>query len=275
MAATWNRLAAILAAGLLVVLIGHQLARLGWQLVYPTLAVPAASDVDPAFPVEGTPASEPLTEAVLTLFGRQDAAPAPAPTPIAPPTRLNLTLHGVMQADDPANSIAIIGGDRAGEQAYREGDRIGDQVVIRAIEPRRVLLEHQGRMEALELPYEQVRLQGLGDRAGAEAAPGVDGEGRVARSLVTNLAEISRRLRFDPVRTNGKLRGYRVTPLQDDAWLRQLGFRAGDTVTRVNGVAVNQSTGLVELFRQLEQQDRFVIEVENARQTRTLRLRLD
>jgi len=70
----------------------------------------------------------------------------------APETRLKLTLKGIAESTETAQAHAIIAAPGKGEKSYKIGDELPGQAKLYAIENYRVLLDRNGRIEALSLP---------------------------------------------------------------------------------------------------------------------------
>ncbi|MCU7959492.1 MAG: hypothetical protein KZQ58_05730 [gamma proteobacterium symbiont of Bathyaustriella thionipta] len=70
----------------------------------------------------------------------------------APETRLKLTLKGIAESNETAQAHAIIAAPGKGQQSYRIGDELPGHAKLYAIESHRILLDRNGRIEALSLP---------------------------------------------------------------------------------------------------------------------------
>ena len=182
----------------------------------------------------------------LAPFGRVEQAGAPAPE--AEETALDLTLHGVVIAASPENSRAIVSSGAEPPQAYAPDDRIADVATLVAVEHDVVVLEVDGRREALlfSVPAAQA----------AEDAPArsLSVLPQIAEPAPTDTAlaisEMREGFRDNPYRVLDELgieateAGYRVGASPAEA-VRRAGLRPGDIVDLVNGHRV----GNVELDR--------------------------
>lgn len=103
------------------------------------------------------------------LFGRVERA---APQPVqrtAPPTRLNLTLAGVIAVGDDRRGLALIETGRGRQQVVRVGQPIGDtDAVLAEVAADHVLIERGGELEKLAIKRPELEQQGGGNR-GASA----------------------------------------------------------------------------------------------------------
>ncbi len=70
---------------------------------------------------------------------------------VAPETRLNLELEGIVYSDMPAEGIAIISESGKPQKTYHIGETLPGNATLYAIEPSRVILQRNGRHETLSL----------------------------------------------------------------------------------------------------------------------------
>jgi len=256
-----SELVALAACALLVALSIWLLVRLIWLLVprgdaaldTPTARVGAdAGGLAPAQSI-----------AKWHLFGNTPARPGSGPG--APATTLAMILRGTLADRDPGVGIAVISDGERGERAFRAGETITTGVKVARVYPDHVILLHDGVEETLKLPRDQdlapsdiVRqpstkggvARGTGTRASSvssESTPSpapanvrapADWQQTVER-LRQNPDELAKRVQIVPVLDGGKLTGVRVSAGTDAALIGQLGLRAGDVVTAVNGAPVD------------------------------------
>lgn len=235
--------------GLLVVAVAATLAQITW------LALPAAPDAAPASaaPVAAPrPQAAPdgLTQAAaLHLFGTADTTPELAAVD-APDTRLNLTLRGIFADPQGQYSYALIVGPDLEERHYREGAAVAGDVRIRSILADRVILERNGRLETLRLPQDRLETAAP-DTAAASAAPLGQRLSSLRRDLLGQPQNLGKLVGIQPVSSDGRLHGYRLQPRQEAELFRQAGLQAGDVVTEINGIPVNDTARLGTLMQQL------------------------
>jgi general secretion pathway protein C len=86
------------------------------------------------------------------LFGHpQSLAVTSAPT-VAPETKLNLVLSGVIASPRQEDAVAIIAaGASAAEKSYGIGDSLPGSARLKEIYGDRVIIEYRGRVETLSL----------------------------------------------------------------------------------------------------------------------------
>ena len=64
------------------------------------------------------------------------------------------------------------------------------------------------------------------------------------------------------VRGPDGLKGYRVSPGSDAAQFKQLGFKSGDIVTAVNGLALSDPTNTMRLYQLMREASDATFDVE-------------
>ena len=270
----------VLATLLLILLLANGLASLTWSLL------PMPQETGMAVPPAATPprAAQPSSvKAVareierLHLFGEADkAVPKPVSKVVdAPDTRLNLKLHGVLASSDPATARAIIADGKGVEDAYAVEDKLPGNAVLKEIYADRIILEYRGRLETLRLPKEvdkgvTGRAPSATARRGSAAAisAGTGDTGVLLRqyrdALTSDPQSVMDLVRAEPVRdrATGKLKGYRLRPGRDRQLLSRFGLRAGDVVTSINGIPMDNPLKALELMRDISNISQVNLEVE-------------
>lgn len=147
----------------------------------PTAAAPALPVAEA--PAAGATAPDPSAIPRWHLFGNpQKTAPAPPPRPVeAPPTRLRLSLEGVLAAERPEDARAIIGEAGKPARTYRLGEEIGAGVRLEAVRPASVLLRRNGRLETLALDREKEASRGAATADRRRPAAGSPPQPRFSR----------------------------------------------------------------------------------------------
>ncbi|KAA3619192.1 MAG: hypothetical protein DWQ08_15645 [Proteobacteria bacterium] len=86
------------------------------------------------------------------LFGREQREQAPVTQKVAPPTRLNLKLVGVISQGNDTRGIALIETGRGRQQVVRVGESIGKTGArLAEVAHDHVLIERNGRLEKLAI----------------------------------------------------------------------------------------------------------------------------
>ena len=155
----------------------------------------------------------------------------------APQTSMPLVLTGVIAATNPNDRLAILGPSSAATKVYAVGDNIPGGARLHSVMSDHVLLERDGRLEALALPHQ---LAGNAPPPSLSAAPTEAPVMDRMRELVNrNPGIIGDIMRPEPVFAGGKQQGFRVYPGRDrDAFMR-LGLHPGDLVTAIDGTPLD------------------------------------
>jgi general secretion pathway protein C len=247
------------------------LARLVWLLV-PLAPVPAANAAPPVNSMSTGAAriakSAVDIEAMVAwhLFGEAGAQPRGATDAAvedqAKETTLNLQLLGLVSASDPAQSIAIIMADGT-PQNLKVGEQLpgGGKVALNKVLLDRVIIDNNGHYETLWLydPEQSARQPGRGKPLGAALPKQVHVDQRndpqvtaqaqnYRQQLYKNPSTLADVVQVSPAQENGKLKGYRINPGRNVKQFQQFGFKAGDIVTGINGVTLDDPQRAMELY---------------------------
>jgi len=253
---------------LLILAIAYSLADTTWKL-FPagddSGAAPAATaqpDVE-AIEQEGSNLDQLIA---LSVFGEPDPEDE-ADQDInlaevdAPETQLNLELRGVLATEIPDMARAIIASDSGDDESFKVGDSLGSGASVRAIYSDRVILERGGELETLRLPREE------GD--GLTLSTRDNGSGRASRNggdervVPEDVADLRSAIEEDPERitdvirptphhVDGEMVGFRIFPGRMRDAFRDMGLRAGDVVTAVNGQNLDSPAAGMQLLNDLK-----------------------
>lgn len=267
---------------LFVALLAYSLAQLTWLLIQGVAggkAMPLPVATATSVQIKGASAAGLDSVAALHLLGSSEeplAAGQPAPM-VAPETRLNLTLRGLIALNTQREALAIIAQGGGEELAYRVGDTVPGGAVLHEIHADRVILARAGSFEALTLPKEKMVVEGLPERGGLDAGPAIEPRQVQAlrETIRKNPQEAMRLIHAQPVMDGGQLKGYRVSPGRDRRLFNSVGLRPGDVVTSVNGIPLNDMSRMGALFEQLSSADRLEVTLERGGQQTRLSLGLD
>lgn len=239
------------------------------------------------------------------LFGEVGALPPPVEVEQRPPesaregiekgarkTRLDLKLRGIVASTVDGLGHAIIE-YKSRQAVYAVDDKlpVSGAVVLAKVMPGQVVLDNDGTYELLELfsDSELDRQLGVPPGAarpagnGAAAAPAPvqqpgAGTEALAQSyrdrLYQNPQSLVDVVTVSAVRENGELLGYRIAPGKEREQFEQLGFRPGDLVTSVNGIALNDPANTVRLYQAMRSAGEAVFDLERDRQQMTITVSL-
>ncbi len=258
---TQSRVARLSANLLLVVLtvyLALASANLTWLLAWEDRPVPVPTAMD-----AGTSSSvgQGYPIASYEFFGRPkvEAGVTDSVKRVAPETRLRLRLEGVLVAQRPENSGAIVAGSNGETAYYRVGDILPGNAELAEVEPGRILIRRGGSYETLtfeepvdtplvaEVPPEPA--ESSPDRFLADARDQLDSQGVAALA----------RYGLKPVDDSGAS-GYVYDG--SNAMLNAVNLQAGDVITAINGQRLGdleQDKALLESWRG---QERLDIEIE-------------
>ncbi len=287
----WLRLSQRGANLLLIVLCAVSLARIIWALW------PAEIQTS-QLPVLNTgtdqQASQQVNLSVIYnnhLFGRaeikKEQSPESAPVD-APETRLNLVLTGIMSASDGQHSRALIKDGSGKQRPYGIGDDLPGNAKLSAIHSDRVILERAGRYETLRMEQKDGKTTPSSSRrtSSRTASAPLPGEAGISAETAAKLSEArneilqdptkaSQYIRVQPVYNQGQLQGYRVYPGRDRALFKDMGLRAGELLTSVNGIQLDDPTKALQMLTDLSQASDIAVTLERAGQSRTLNINLN
>ncbi|MEZ5564940.1 MAG: type II secretion system protein GspC [Gammaproteobacteria bacterium] len=264
-----------------VILLGYYLARLFWTL-YPE--GPATPWQPPALQSvasqSATDATDYSTITAAHLFGEANTkAPDVSDDAAlnAPDTSLSLQLRGAIAAEDPKYAHAIIADANGNEKVYFVNGSLPGGATVQQIQADRVILARAGQLEVLRLPREGEATSG---RPAAGPPPATfrpiapSGGNNVQELVAQNAAGFLDVVRPQPFMPNGQLKGYRIYPGPNRQQFAALGLRAGDLVTEINGVALNNPAQGMEVFRSLGDASQVTVTVERDGQPQVLSLNM-
>ncbi|MGB1581251.1 MAG: type II secretion system protein GspC, partial [Nevskiales bacterium] len=273
---------------ILIFLIGLTVARIIWLLI------PAETSAVSTLPTPQNNSSSntgPTTNfnAILSanMFGRasQDEAPADIDPMVAPDTRLNLKLTGIFASADPEQSRALIKDESGKQRPYSVGDDIPGNAKLYSIHADRVLLERKGRYETLRL--EQDKLSSASVSRSNRNLPGTNQSSpeldpaaaqslsEIRETLLQDPTKAGQYIRLQPVYNQGQLQGYRVYPGKNRQLFKDVGLRAGEMVTSVNGTQLDDPTRALQMLTELSSASQLSVTLERAGKSRTVNLNLN
>lgn len=191
-------------------------------------------------------------------------------------TRLALKLRGVVASTEDGLGYAIIE-HKTQQEMYAVEDKLPlpGRVVLAKVMPRQVVLDNAGTYELLELFEDSDSMSQLMQppaptpkrqvRRPADARP--DGSAsRLARTyrerLYDNPQSLADVVTVSAVRENGQLLGYRIAPGKEREQFEQLGFKPGDLVTSVNGIALNDPANTLRLYQTMRSASEAVFDLK-------------
>ena len=139
----------------------------------------------------------------------------------------------------------------------------------------RVILARAGQLEILRLPREGQAAVAAQPRTIPAMSPSLSSAPPNVQELVAqNSAGFLEVVRPQPFMPNGQLKGYRIYPGPNRQQFASLGLRAGDLVTEINGIALNNPAQGMEVFRSLGDAPQVTVTVERDGQPQVLSLNM-
>ena len=196
-------------------------------------------------------------------------------------TRLALTLTGIVaSAEDGLGSAVIKAG--ASEQVFDVGDSLpaSGRVVLAKVMAQQVVIDNNGIYELIKL-YDKPGLS-IPARSAAPAVSSVSlgkstpGEtrapindaqrsslvGQYRQQLYDNPESLADVVSVAPVRRGGRVTGYRIAPGKDRETFDAFGFKSGDIVIAVNGLALSDASNTVKLYQVMRDASEAAFDIE-------------
>lgn len=195
---------------------------------------------------------------------------------------LGLKLEGIIAGAKPPLVMLRVGSE---VRLLQVGDQVTTQVKISAIEPDRVLISNQGRLEAIAFP----KPVGL-NQAPPPSASGVVSMGQSASApyqaatavradvaqVMQNPQSLMRFVTVAPLQDGGALKGYALRPVPgQEAFMQQLGLEPGDVLTSVDGMPVTDPALLPRVMPLLSSGQPLNVMLERGGQPMSVTINLD
>ena len=205
-------------------------------------------------------------------------------------TSLDLKLRGVVASSEDGLGYAIIE-HQSQQDIYAVDDKlpVSGQGVLAKVMPRRVVLDNGGTYELLELFEEsgldsQLEMRRAPEQASpappqAESSVPADADASaLARAyrerLYQNPQSLADVVTVSAVRENGELQGYRIAPGKESEQFARLGFKPGDLVTSVNGIALDDPANTLRLYQTMRTASEAVFDLRRDEQQLTVSVQL-
>ncbi|MDH5510675.1 MAG: hypothetical protein OEZ32_10025, partial [Nitrospinota bacterium] len=198
----------------------------------------------------------------------------------APHTSLNLKLMGTMVWDELR--MAVILDQSNNENTYRLHDYVSGAEIV-SIEPSRVGLLNNGRLEALSLEYDAKESAATSrfspvsnvSSMASDVVPTGDGamiSKRYLEGQLKNMNQLLTQVRAVPNLDNsGNTNGFKLFAIQKGSIFEKIGLSEQDVVQSINGVELNSAEKGLELFQVLRNESNFNVDVLRGGNKTTLR----
>jgi general secretion pathway protein C len=181
---------------------------------------------------------------------------------------LRASLVGTIVADPSGWSMAMITDQVSSETGvYRIDDGLMEEATVVAILTQRVVINHNGVREYLELQEEaQPKKTRPGKRPKtASAKKSTLGEGikktgenewSIERAEIdktlSNLNSIAMQARIVPSFKNGEANGFKLFAIRPGSLYRKIGIQNGDIIHKINGFSMNSPDKALEVYQKLK-----------------------
>ena len=277
-----NQLLPFWVSLVLVIVVGWQLAHIGWALAPgaaagDSVAIPAGAAARRS---ETGSDFDPQTIADVHLFGEaseepveEDPGPAGQVANVVGETEHNLTLTGIVAATVPELSAAIIEDASKDEKAYQIGDTVVAGATLHAVETARVVLNENGTFTSLTLPQEFADRPSPVRRTPRVVQRSAANNQSIQSVVAQNVSRLADVIRPTPYFINGQQQGYRVYPGRNRQHFAALGLRPGDLIKDIDGQALNDPTQAMRIFQSLGSAEQVSVTVERDGQPQSLVLK--
>ncbi|MGR5235864.1 type II secretion system protein GspC [Vibrio alfacsensis] len=264
----------LLLTCLFIAITGWILGKVVW------LAMPQATDVAQWRPSASEVSSNDKHDAIdfkalqsANLFGQYtEQKPVVIEQPVvkdAPKTRLNLTLVGAVASSNANTSLAVIA-NRGKQATYGIGEEIeGTRAKLKAVLVDRVIIDNQGRDETLMLQgIEYKKLsetpQATRPQATKSAVSSTVGDklDQIRAEIAQDPQSVFKYINISPVKKEGGIVGYRVSPGRDAALFNDVGLKAGDIAVQLNGIDLSDPSSSVQLMQVMNDPQELNLTVE-------------
>lgn len=200
---------------------------------------------------------------------------------VAPKTKLNLVLVGVVAASDPSYSSAIISYRSKQGSYFIDSEIEGTQASVSEIYPDRIILNVDGVLQTL-------MLDGVDGKAAMSKAPRQP-RGSQARErkeqepvevkldrqeILDDPSKLTDYVRISPYREDGQVLGYRLRPGKNAALFEQAGFEKNDLAVELNGVDLLDTQQAFSLMKEFPTMTEINVTVERDGQLHELSLNI-
>ena len=183
--------------------------------------------------------------------------------------KLGIKLSGTVSGPQALSYAVILDESKAEEAPYRVGDTIKGAKVV-AIEPLQVILEHEGRRQALKMEFDveqswvfkeaPQKMQDERKQEGSGSALTIPRQ-EIEKELASP-DRVAREATMLPAFKSGKANGFMILNVSRGSVFSKLGLLDGDIIQSVNGQPVNEGFALASLLADLNQKGEAMLAIE-------------
>lgn len=203
------------------------------------------------------------------LFHTAKKTPEKDPVPIdldaLKPTDLKLKLWGTVSTEDEISedARAVIEDTQSREQSlYKVGDTVQGAEIIEIFRSS-VVLDVNGRKEKLSIAEERIAMEEGGIAAEPDAPDEVMALSRAQiDDALNNVNELMSQAKVKPLFQNGKPDGLIVSQIKPKSIFSEMGFKAGDIITGINGQKIESVDDAMAFYKTLTAGSRLSIQLK-------------
>jgi type II secretion system protein C len=261
-----NKQIALVATFVVIILLASSLSELTWKLV----------DYDDTTPkIEHAVNSKQLNTLDLpkNLFGVSKSSTNQNYNNVGK-TRLNLTLIGILNQKD--QQLAIIKQGNGKERIFKLNDIIVNNVSIKEIYSKYIIIENNGHSEKLNLKRRDINFSKKQTKnISLISAPNKSKLQGYLQQLSVNPKSLLSVVSVRPNYTKSGMRGFVIAPSNEHKLFKELGFKKNDIILSINNSTLNSLSQAITLRKALSHERYFDFEIERTGQIRTLSVNLN
>ena len=171
--------------------------------------------------------------------------------------------------------------DKKGDRFFVVGAALPGGIILDEVYAEKVVLLRNGRQETLKMLRDVLDGDtGKGTLArlapdqvrGGKSRPD-PGASPTTGFLSGNPGGINKAIRIRPLYRGGKVQGFRISPGRNRKVFSQMGFRAGDVLTKINDVAPMSPKEVFSVLNQLQESGPVTVEITRRGRPVTLELK--
>lgn len=208
------------------------------------------------------PATLPVrTIADVPLFGEAASVGTDHAAPVAP-SRLSIRLLGTVVAG-PHSAAVLARRPGAKQQVFLLGQTIEPGVVLRAVEPEAVVVDHHGHMERIAMAKPTLVMAPPPSTGTAAGRSRIEISRASLDAQLRNLPTLLTQARASPHQMAGRPDGIMIDDIVPGSLYARAGLRNGDVIRSINGRRLTRMDQGIRMFQSLK--DRRGIDIEIAR----------
>lgn len=262
-----NNAIAIASTLALVIVTASIISKIVWQIL--------DKDIPPLLTSSllNTIETEAISPVQTDLFGTLNSEEVSSHSAIEN-TRLNLALIGILSKQK--NPSVIIKKEGGKEKIYHINDSITPNTTLKEIFSQYVILDRNGTIEKLEIKRAKI----------GDAKEDIASDFQITTSDKSKLKGYLKDLKMKPEKlfnvlsvqpnlSNGKLRGFIISPGSEKALFNDLGFQNNDIILNINNSELNNLSQAIKLRDILTEQKLFDFIIERKGQIKYLSINLN